>query len=73
MKRATLMICVSRLAECISIHALVKRATNVPEEVAKLVTISIHALVKRATESREAETAGRKISIHALVKRATIC
>ena len=26
-----------------------KRATNVPEEVAKLAAISIHALVKRAT------------------------
>ena len=34
---------------CISIHALVKRATNIIIFVHNLGFISIHALVKRAT------------------------
>ena len=35
----------------ISIHALVKRATYVPEKLDFIHVISIHALVKRATRA----------------------
>ena len=36
----------------ISIHALVKRATDIKYEYKKKISISIHALVKRATIAR---------------------
>ena len=55
----------------ISIHALVKRATQNTITTSVSGAISIHALVKRATLI---ECDGGKIwiiSIHALVKRAT--
>ena len=55
----------------ISIHALVKRATNVIMDFPELQNISIHALVKRATIERLNELFKDDISIHALVKRAT--
>ena len=49
MKRATALGCYIALAEWISIHALVKRATaDFPQFVLRC-HISIHALVKRAT------------------------
>ena len=35
----------------ISIHALVKRATDVVNNYIRVVGISIHALVKRATDN----------------------
>ena len=35
---------------CISIHALVKRATGLVQSIKSDFTISIHALVKRATQ-----------------------
>ena len=56
----------------ISIHALVKRATQVRRYVKRCKGISIHALVKRATAAFGDYTAGLDISIHALVKRATL-
>ena len=56
----------------ISIHALVKRATEVHSLSTAMKTISIHALVKRATMNVATQSARRfGISIHALVKRAT--
>ena len=56
----------------ISIHALVKRATNLPVISSySLDKISIHALVKRATKVPVEKPDGQEISIHALVKRAT--
>ena len=57
--------------QCISIHALVKRATNAPENCIVLIDISIHALVKRATNMIGSALIPKIISIHALVKRAT--
>ena len=57
---------------CISIHALVKRATKDSYKVKyEAVKISIHALVKRATRVKITRTKCLTISIHALVKRAT--
>ena|GEM_PF-1827020 len=56
---------------CISIHALVKRATITPEPVITSGQISIHALVKRATAFITDVEYVNNISIHALVKRAT--
>ena len=50
MKRATDFGNYRRCRNSISIHALVKRATNEATKEAELVIISIHALVKRATQ-----------------------
>ena len=55
----------------ISIHALVKRATESIPRPPRIPTISIHALVKRATGEGHIDAAYGGISIHALVKRAT--
>ena len=55
----------------ISIHALVKRATEQVERNGQYVAISIHALVKRATTDIRYFDIVSDISIHALVKRAT--
>ena len=55
----------------ISIHALVKRATQTVSVFFLLIRISIHALVKRATDGTATEAVTQSISIHALVKRAT--
>ena len=57
--------------EVISIHALVKRATQCWAEALHLFKISIHALVKRATLATIDNFVQVIISIHALVKRAT--
>ncbi len=62
-----------RSAACISIHALVKRATTVLAHNPQEAVISIHALVKRATERLIKTLDLSGISIHALVKRATCC
>ena len=43
------MIKSTNLSPPISIHALVKRATEAPTTAADITAISIHALVKRAT------------------------
>ena len=56
---------------CISIHALVKRATHSTFTSKVFKTISIHALVKRATSFVDYIVPNLYISIHALVKRAT--
>ena len=58
---------------CISIHALVKRATDNFAKVKLTLLISIHALVKRATLRCIPYAPSGVISIHALVKRATFC
>ena len=56
----------------ISIHALVKRATDTGKNCEIFNNyISIHALVKRATTHISSHTVTITISIHALVKRAT--
>ena len=55
----------------ISIHALVKRATDFFRARKKYYPISIHALVKRATRIIAVSYQAANISIHALVKRAT--
>ena len=55
----------------ISIHALVKRATNTYSHLYPREEISIHALVKRATQIVCRFAHLLNISIHALVKRAT--
>ncbi|EDS00216.1 hypothetical protein EUBSIR_01891 [[Eubacterium] siraeum DSM 15702] len=49
MKRATAVEYYKWITFGISIHALVKRATEKIEKLEKLIEISIHALVKRAT------------------------
>ena len=49
MKRATYYVDGQYAAAIISIHALVKRATEKSEKGRNKVGISIHALVKRAT------------------------
>ena len=49
MKRATSKVFKSKISVDISIHALVKRATNVVNNYIRVAGISIHALVKRAT------------------------
>ena len=59
------------LVRSISIHALVKRATDEVGAMDSYPIISIHALVKRATRRRYRAHTHRRISIHALVKRAT--
>ena len=56
----------------ISIHALVKRATQKFPLNFPLLLISIHALVKRATSVWWVIQVTASISIHALVKRATL-
>ena len=56
----------------ISIHALVKRATEDTDIWTQNYFISIHALVKRATRRAFDFRLKKKISIHALVKRATL-
>ena len=56
----------------ISIHALVKRATDYTKARYNKDNISIHALVKRATHQHTPLFKADLISIHALVKRATI-
>ncbi len=55
----------------ISIHALVKRATEGDDWKHPYDIISIHALVKRATYTNKYTAKRGFISIHALVKRAT--
>ena len=60
-----------RISDEISIHALVKRATDEVERVQDYRGISIHALVKRATSYHIVDENTVRISIHALVKRAT--
>ena len=55
----------------ISIHALVKRATEEKNYIEEMDEISIHALVKRATNIIIFVHNLGFISIHALVKRAT--
>ena len=55
----------------ISIHALVKRATQAQQNRLYTAIISIHALVKRATSFYGSFGLTAYISIHALVKRAT--
>ena len=55
----------------ISIHALVKRATDGGTKFVEICFISIHALVKRATKAFSTVIVNGTISIHALVKRAT--
>ena len=56
----------------ISIHALVKRATQLRNTFITALGISIHALVKRATGyHHHLYQNNQNISIHALVKRAT--
>ena len=62
---------VSDRKHTISIHALVKRATNVVNNYIRVAGISIHALVKRATNITQIDYISMIISIHALVKRAT--
>ena len=57
----------------ISIHALVKRATDSKTKDITVTNISIHALVKRATDNGKINYDYQTISIHALVKRATCC
>ena len=59
------------LVRSISIHALVKRATDEVGAMDSYPIISIHALVKRATDEVGAMDSYPIISIHALVKRAT--
>ena len=49
MKRATTLTVTGAAIADISIHALVKRATNAFAFVLHPLLISIHALVKRAT------------------------
>ena len=57
----------------ISIHALVKRATDTGKNCEIFNNyISIHALVKRATLYLLSADRRLVISIHALVKRATL-
>ena len=60
------------MTEKISIHALVKRATEKNFIVYAQKYISIHALVKRATPRYDLRRVRFVISIHALVKRATL-
>ena len=60
-----------RIKQLISIHALVKRATQPLQTRLSNHDISIHALVKRATFRASGEPQIQAISIHALVKRAT--
>ena len=71
MKRATIYCRGYDQRFFISIHALVKRATNITQIDYINMTISIHALVKRATGSKHRCNDFFDISIHALVKRAT--
>ena len=49
MKRATVSVVPNTLYKLISIHALVKRATDSETYILSGTPISIHALVKRAT------------------------
>ena len=65
------MTIAERFKNGISIHALVKRATQQIKRINKRLEISIHALVKRATDRRIYLDINTGISIHALVKRAT--
>ena len=51
MKRATHAIACQEIANAISIHALVKRATIANQQLKQSIDISIHALVKRATKT----------------------
>ncbi len=61
------MVC----ARNVSIHALVKRATNLGAGGDAGGGVSIHALVKRATTYAARGVRVERVSIHALVKRAT--
>ena len=56
---------------CVSIHALMKRATSSSRKMPTLRQVSIHALMKRATERHAGGVITDKVSIHALMKRAT--
>ena len=71
MKRATGDFVNNVIRLFISIHALVKRATQVEYKLSTVLLISIHALVKRATGVKKTFQNLNYISIHALVKRAT--
>ena len=71
MKRATYAVRLYKHHWCISIHALVKRATCQILDYCVFKSISIHALVKRATDKGRPKRNSDNISIHALVKRAT--
>ena len=71
MKRATAYDVQGIGKAIISIHALVKRATEMHTIISSVYGISIHALVKRATGIKSDEKHVSWISIHALVKRAT--
>ena len=71
MKRATCILHVTKYPRFISIHALVKRATESDMRDGGRADISIHALVKRATLFSGWISSKKIISIHALVKRAT--
>ena len=71
MKRATYYKQTVQPYDLISIHALVKRATDVVNNYIRVAGISIHALVKRATAVFKKGKLNFGISIHALVKRAT--
>ena len=66
-----LNLAINTAGTAISIHALVKRATNCTHWANGSIGISIHALVKRATTNITRLDNNRVISIHALVKRAT--
>ena len=66
-----MLIVLKTVADTISIHALVKRATTQIGRPPNYLYISIHALVKRATEFLTKDGYLSDISIHALVKRAT--
>ena len=72
MKRATAYDVQGIGKAIISIHALVKRATEMHTIISSVYGISIHALVKRATLSTCSSAIILSISIHALVKRATV-
>ena len=71
MKRATVISITALCCLWISIHALVKRATEKISVYTPKTVISIHALVKRATFHIFWVHILGDISIHALVKRAT--
>ncbi len=58
-------------ATFISIHALMKRATDDSGQIIQIGDISIHALMKRATFFLTPVLYDKTISIHALMKRAT--
>ena len=62
---------VAGYVNAISIHALMKRATQCKCYLYTALNISIHALMKRATQKHRRCSVCFNISIHALMKRAT--